>query len=294
MKTLLSARILLATGALLFATSTAHAQLSLPRASPRAELTVQVGLAQVTLDYSRPGAKDRTIFGGLEPYGVVWRTGADASTKISFDRDVMFGGHDVPAGTYALYTIPQPESWTVILSRNTSLWGAGGYSVSDDLLRVEVPVRHQATPWETLTLDFRGFHPNGAEFFIRWADVEVAVPVITDTDAVVMVQIDEQVKNATGPVDSSLYFDAAKYYVERGLELELAAQWVEKAVEQSPQSFWMVYYRADLARTMGKLETAEAWAIRARDSAAAADDDYGYVARSEALLAALEQAQYDY
>jgi len=274
---------------LLLATA-ATAQLTVPRASPRVAVEQEVGLATVTLDYSRPGVKGREVFGDVVPYSVVWRTGANASTKMSFDHDVRLGGEEVPAGTYALYTIPTPTTWTVILSRDTTLWGSGGYDPANDQLRIERPVTRLRTPCETFTIDFRDFHTNGAELFLRWADVEVAMPLFTDSEALVLAQIEEHVENATGEIAANTYFDAAKFYVEREIDLHKAATWVEKAVEQRPDAFWMVYYRAELAQTLGDHATARTWATRARDTASRAENDYGYAAKSKALLDELESA----
>lgn len=271
--------------------STAAAQITVPKASPRVTVQQQVGLATMTLEYSRPGARGRALFGGLVPHGAVWRTGADASTKIGFDRDVQLGGQDVPAGTYALYTIPEENQWTVILSKDTSLWGSAGYDPAEDLLRLRTRVRRLEESWETLTIDTRDFHANGAELFIRWGQVEVAVPLFTDSDSVVLGQIDEQITRAEGEVPTATYWNAAKYYVDRGLDLELAASWVEQAIAQSPEGFWMIYFRAELAQKQGQTQTALQWARRAKEAAGAAQEDFGYVARSQALIDALEDGR---
>jgi len=267
---------LVATIALLLLLPPLAAQLDMPSASPRGTLLQEVGLAQVVVEYGRPGVKGRTIFGGLLPYGQLWRTGANASTKLSLDRDADFGGMRLPAGDYALYTIPKQESWTVIVSENTELWGTAGYDPADDALRLEVPVTRTEEPTETFTIDFRGFHMDGAELVLRWEHVEIAVPVRIDSATVI------------GPVPANTYFDAAKYYVEAGKSRSQAAEWVELAVEQQPEAFWMVYFRADLARQAGDLDTARQWATRARDLAAEAQSDFGYVERSEALLTDLD------
>src|SRR4051812_814052 len=87
-------------------------QVNFPVASPESTLKQRVGLTDIELVYSRPGVKGRKIFGGLEPFGAVWRTGANTATKIVFSTPVKFGGREVPAGAYALYSIPDPDEWT--------------------------------------------------------------------------------------------------------------------------------------------------------------------------------------
>lgn len=280
MKSLLSSLA----GLLLFA-ALPQAQITKAPASPRARLTQQVGLTEISLDYGRPGVKGRQIFGGLEPYGRVWRTGANASTKIRFEDPVQFAGRDVPAGTYGLYTIPQAKTWTVILSRDADLWGAGGYDPVNDQLRVEVPVQALPAVQESLKLDFDGFHANGADLVIAWEKVQVRVPVFVDTDARVYAEIDEKIRESGGQVSAQTYFDAGMFYYEKNTDLPQAAAWMEQAIELSPQAFWMVYMRAELAHAMGDTEAARTGAQRAHEMAKASErGDFGYIARSKLLL----------
>ena len=114
-----------------------NAQVSVPQMSPLLKETQTIGLTEFKLEFSRPGARNRDIFGDLVPYGQLWRTGANASTKISFDDKITFGGVEVEAGTYALYTIPGKKEWTVILSSNTDHWGTGGddYKKEEEVAR---------------------------------------------------------------------------------------------------------------------------------------------------------------
>ncbi|GJM20505.1 MAG: hypothetical protein DHS20C15_04200 [Planctomycetota bacterium] len=276
---------LVASAAIAVLANASNAQIATPPASPHAQLTQQVGMATVTLDYSRPSMKGREIFGGLISYGQIWRAGANASTKISFDQDVDFAGNAVPAGTYALYLIPNAKQFTVILHKNTQLWGAGGYNADDDLLRVEIPVTRLATPAESFTIDLQNFHRNGAELVIRWADVQVAVPLLIDGDPAILAEIDAKVVNATGPVSASDYFSAAAFYHETGRDLGLAAGWMDNAIAMQPQAFWMVLARAELAYDMGDMERAKQGGERARQLASESPSgDYGYVGRSNLLL----------
>ncbi|WP_373398262.1 DUF2911 domain-containing protein [Algoriphagus halophilus] len=113
-------------------------QIEMPQASPSAKIAQKVGLTDVTVSYSRPSKKGRKIFGELVPYGAIWRTGANGATVLSFSTDVKIQGKDVPKGQYALYSIPDKKSWTIILSKNTKLWGAIGYNPEEDLIRFEV------------------------------------------------------------------------------------------------------------------------------------------------------------
>ncbi|MBU2018508.1 MAG: DUF2911 domain-containing protein, partial [Bacteroidetes bacterium] len=122
--------LLVAIGAVV---STSFAQIKSPQPSPEASIKQAVGLTDVEIVYSRPGAKGRTIFGDLVPFGEIWRTGANSSTKITLSDKVTLGGKEVPAGTYALYTIPGQDEWTVIVHKYLENWGAGGYDITQDL-----------------------------------------------------------------------------------------------------------------------------------------------------------------
>ena len=146
----------------------ASAQIQMPPASPTFEVKGTVGLAEVKVVYSRPSARGRKVAGELIPYNEVWRTGANASTKISFSEDVKLEGNPVPAGEYALYTIFTEEEATIILSKNLTWWGSLGYDSKDDLLRFKVPVKHPSSHYETFTISFSDFTMNSAYLNMKW------------------------------------------------------------------------------------------------------------------------------
>ncbi|QEC51816.1 DUF2911 family protein [Anseongella ginsenosidimutans] len=129
------------------------------------------------VQYSRPSKNGRTIFGELEPFGKVWRTGANESSEIRFFTDVSFGGKDIPAGTYSLFTIPDEENWTVILNSATDQWGGYSYDESKDVARVEVPAQRTAGTVELLTIYFDGENPAKSDLVIAWDNTVVKVPV---------------------------------------------------------------------------------------------------------------------
>ena len=122
-----------------------NAQVTTPAPSPLCKVEQKVGLSDVTMEYSKPGIKDRTIFGNLVPFGEMWRTGANASTKLEFSQDVEMSGTVVPKGKYALYTIPGVDNWTIIIHKNTSHWGTGGkdYREGEDLVRFSIKSKKQ-------------------------------------------------------------------------------------------------------------------------------------------------------
>ena len=126
----------------------------------------------VVVSYGRPMKKGRDIFGALVPYGEVWRTGADEATEITFDKDVMFGGKKVVAGTYSLFTIPGKEEWTIIINKELKQWGAYKYNEKNDVVRATAPARHMDKPIEQFTMT-----PKDGELVMEWDATSVAVPM---------------------------------------------------------------------------------------------------------------------
>jgi hypothetical protein len=285
--------ITLATVAATVIAPAAEAQLKGPPKSPHATVTQQVGLGEMTLDYSRPSVRGREIFGGLEAWDVVWRTGANASTKLTLDQDATVGGEAVKAGTYGVYTIPtKGADWTFILSNQTDLWGAGGYDPAKDALRVMVKPTMLETTHETMTIDFQGFHANGADLVIAWADTHLSVPIVVDTDTMMMKEIDEKVRNAKGDVSARTYYDAAMYMIDKKGDMKEASMWMDKANEMQPGTFWMMFQQASLAQSMGDMEKAKRVGMAALEAAKAAKatdrGDFGYTERITGFLEKLK------
>lgn len=263
----------------------AFGQIDMPRPSPGATIMQDVGLSEITVEYSRPGAKDRKIFSELVPYGEVWRTGANASTKIEFSEDVNFGGMEVPAGKYAMLSVPGKSEWTIIL--NTDLESnIGGYDEAKDLGRIEVSSEMMETMFETFTIEFSHLTDNGAHLNIIWENTHVAIPITTDTDSKVMAMINEQlVEGGNADLTARDYANAADFYHKKGENLDQAVEWMDKAVEMSPDAFWYMHRYAKLLADAGKKDTAIQMAKKSMEMAEANEGgDYGYVKRNEELL----------
>ena|SRR5271165_4640048 len=131
----------------------------------------------ITIDYSRPSMRGRKIFGGLVPYGQVWRTGANSATSLKTDANLTIGGASVPAGSYTLYTIPDEKSWKLIINKETGQWGTE-YSEKDDLARVEMKVSKNASPTEQFTIAFDQTGTGSAVLKLDWADTTGKVDVV--------------------------------------------------------------------------------------------------------------------
>jgi len=270
----------------LLAQTALMAQIQVPPASPTFEVQGTIGLTEVHLVYSRPSAKGRVVAGDLIPYGEVWRTGANASTKISFSTDVWIEGHKVPAGQYALYTIFNEQEATVILSKNLELWGAIGYSAADDQLRFNVPVKHPTSSYETLTMSFSDFTMNSANFNIKWDHTKVMFSIVSQVDELVMSQIKQQVIDNT-PANPGVYFQAAGYYFDTQKDDRMALEWVDKAIAGNEQKqYWVVHLKAKILARLGEKSAAKAAAESSIELAKAAGNPE-YVRLNNQLIADL-------
>lgn len=259
----------------------AEAQLKTPAPSTTQTIKQDFGLGNIELSYSRPGMKGRKIFGDLVPFGNVWRTGANNATTITFSDAVTIGGKKVAPGKYGLLSIPDKNSWTLIISKQLDVTSPAGYKQENDVARVEVKTMKMGDKMETFTMQFAEVKPTSCELHIMWDNTAVALPITTDVDGKVMAQIDQLMNKDNRP-----YFNAAMYYMDNGKDLSQALAWFDKAVELNPSAFWIQYQRANCLAKLGKKEEAKAAAEKSKELAAAAKND-DYVKLNEKLLAEL-------
>ncbi|MBD5782155.1 DUF2911 domain-containing protein [Pelagicoccus sp. NFK12] len=267
-------------GASIALAANVSAQLKTPAASPHAVLEQTVGLTEVAVDYSRPSVKGREIFGGLVPYGKVWRTGANQPSKISFSDDVVLGGEKVPAGQYAFYTIPGKTEWTVIIYKSTDLWGSMGYDPKNDLVRFTVKPTKLAQPVESMTFSIDGLRNDGALLQLDWDRTRIAIPMEVPTAEKVMAQI-EELRGTPAFEKPNVLFSAGTYYHESGKDLETALEWVSKACELSDRpAYWMFARKARIEVELGKTAAAKVSAEKTLELATAGGNaDYQKIAR---------------
>ncbi|APZ47893.1 dihydrolipoamide dehydrogenase [Polaribacter reichenbachii] len=217
----------------------ANAQIKTPAPSPFQKIEQIVGLTDVTVEYSRPGVKGRKIFGGLEDYGKVWRTGANQNTKVTFSTDVTVAGTKVKKGTYALYTIPGEKTWDIMLYADATNWGnPAKWDESKVVVKVNVPVIEIPMIIETLTISFDDLTNNSAVLGIMWENTYVGLEFETPTDAMVSAEIE---KIMQGP-SADDYYAAAAYNLSAGKDIEKAKTWIDKAVEMTADApkFWFL------------------------------------------------------
>ena len=218
------------------------AQVKIPAPSPAQTVKQAFGLGEVSVEYSRPVLKGRAILTDVAPAGFVWRTGANATTKITFTDDVQLEGHAVAAGTYGLYTVPSKGSWDVMLYNDLKLAGnVADYKKENEVLRFTVKPTALATPAESFTIGFANVLPTSATLQISWGKVLVPVKMTCDIDARVMSSI-----KASMASDKPAYFPAATYYYENNKDLGQALTWINKALEQNPKAFYMMLLKAKI------------------------------------------------
>ncbi len=221
-----------------FATTIVQAQIETPPPSPSSTLTQKVGLTDVTVAYSRPSMRGRTIFGDLVPYGQIWRTGANARTTVSFSNDVTIDGTLLKAGTYAIFTKPSATSWEVYFYTDTQGGGVPGeWDESKVAAKVTVPIYAMEMNVETFTITIDDLNDNGATLGMLWEKVYVGVKFSVPTDAAVTANI-EQALNGPSADD---YYAAAVYYMNSGKDINKAKVWMDKAMAMTENpAFWQL------------------------------------------------------
>lgn len=256
----------------------AYAQLRMPQASSSQTVIQAFGLGNITVKYSRPNVKARTIFPNLVPYGEVWRTGANSVTTIAFSEDVTLEGKPVIAGEYALFTIPGKDSWTIILNKGTKQWGAYDYKAADDVLRFQVKPQKLADKTETFTIGFTDVFPTTAKLNLLWDKTRVVINMTTDVDTKVMASIDEAMKGEKKP-----YMQAAQYYFDNGKDLKKALEWINAAEAADQKAPWIKYWKSRIQLKSGD-KAGAALTAKAGIEAAKAMNNAEYVRLNSSIL----------
>ena len=235
-----------------------ESQINTPQPSPSSKLMQKVGLTDVTIEYSRPSMRGRTIFGDLVPFDKIWRTGANARTKITFSDDVTISGKELKAGTYAIFTKPGTTAWEVIFYTD-----ADGGGAPNELDESKVAVRTTAEVYtmpmdvESFTISIDRLSNNGATLGMLWEKTYVGVPFEVPTDAMVSKNID-QVLNGPGAGD---YYAAAVYYLSADKDINKAKEWMDKAMAMTEKpAFWQLRQQSLIQAKAGDKKAAIATA----------------------------------
>ena len=224
---------------LLFTVNLSFSQINTPRVSPASEVEQMVGLTKIEIEYSRPSMRGREVFGNLVPFGKVWRTGADNSTKISFDTDVIISGKTIQSGTYSIFSIPNKESWEIILYSDVELWGVPRDWSENKIVfssMFDVKKLKKSNTVETFTISFNDLTNNDVNMSISWENTSVDIKIEVPTRSMVESDINKVLSDNP---KSSDYYAAAVFYRQENINLDKALEWMNKAIEmnESPR-FW--------------------------------------------------------
>ena len=246
-------------------TFSVNAQIETPQPSPFGKIEQKVGLTDVSVEYSRPGMRGRTIFGDLVPFGEVWRTGANANTKITFSDDVKINGKELKKGSYGIYTVPNEGSWEVMFYSDTNNWGVPQeWDDSKVALKATAETMEMPMKMETFTIVIDDLKNNSATLNFIWENTIAMLNIEVPTDEKALASI-ERVMNGPSAND---YFSAATFYHDAGKDLEKAHKWVTKATEMAgDQAFWMLRRKSLIEADMGNKEQAIATAKKSLASA---------------------------
>jgi len=259
----------------------ALAQIQTPAASPEQTLTQSVGLSSVTVQYSRPAMRGRAIFGDLVPMDKLWRTGANKNTLVTFESDATVGGSPLKAGTYALYTVPSKDEWTVYFYTDTENWGLPKPWDENKIAAVfKVKAQSLDSSVESFTVTIDKVTDSGAHLTISWENTSVAIPFGFDTESAVMQTIE---RTMNGPAAGD-YYQAAVYYLNADKDINKAKIWIDKAIAMSEPAYWYYRQKALIYAKSGDKKGAIAAAERSMELAQAAGSQ-DYVAMNKKSLA---------
>ena len=258
------------------------AQIQTPAPSPTVELKTKVGLTDVSLLYSRPSIKGRTVFAAAKtsvvPFGSMWRTGANSATKISFGDDVTIGGTAIKKGDYAIFSTPGATEWKVMFF-NYETTNAGGYGDKTAVATWTLKPQKLAEKVETFTIDINDQTMDKASINIIWENTKVSMPLSVDVEGKVKASIDRVL---AGP-SANDYFTAGSYYHDTKKDLNKALEWVQKANAMSPQ-FWTLRKESLILADLGKKKEAIDVAMKSLAAAKEAKNQ-DYINMNEASIA---------
>jgi hypothetical protein len=258
-------------------------RLEFPPLSPASTVKQRVGLTDIEIVYSRPSAKGRPVFGGLVPYNEVWRTGANGRTTISFSTDVKLNNKEIPAGKYALFTIPSDQNWIIILNKNTG-GNALVYDASNEVARFEAPSVQISENIETFSIMINNIRDDSARIDLIWEHTAVPITLSLDVVSTLQPKIEATMAAEGG---NKPYYQAATFYYDHNLDMQKAKTWIEAATK-STQTYYMMHEKAKILARLGDKEGAIAAAKRSSELAKQSEGADGYLKLNEDLISSLK------
>lgn len=263
-------------------------ELKVPTLSPISTIQQEIGLTEISLSYSRPSAKGRKVFGQLVPYAEIWRTGANKATTITLSEEVKIADHIVPAGTYAIYTIPNEKEWTVIIHKKTNFRSIAGDKVKpeNDVCRFTVSPIKNPLKVETFTMQFTDLHTKGCSVQLAWENTVVSIPIAVNVDNKIAAKMTELLKDPTA-ISHRDYFRAAEYYLHNGKDLSQSLNWINDALLKSENNFRYGLLKSKIFAAQGNKEQAIQTGRLANDWATIANNK-NYMGQTYLFLKSLE------
>lgn len=219
-----------------------------PSFSPKGNISQIVGNTLIELEYERPSARKRQIFGGLVPWNKVWRTGAGNCSKIRFNKDVEIGSQKIPAGNYSIFTIPNPKEWVVIINKDSTLYGSYDYYYKKDIARFVVIPKKSNRFYETLNFDIE-LNQHNATLYISWTNIQISFDIKTSTNFDIEKLIREELLTGKNKLFDN-YARAASYLSFRGVNLTQALKLADKAKKLDKDSEWVSRIKIDIYESL--------------------------------------------
>ncbi len=265
-------KILFAAVSALTFSSAVNAQIVMPAPSPTQFIRQDFGMGRIELTYSRPAVKGRSMFGektDLAPVGQLWRTGANAATKIRFTDKVMIGGTMLDTGSYSIFTIPQKDQWEVIINKNSTAT-TNEYKQDQDVVRVKVSPSKSSDKVENFTMQFNNITSETIDLDLSWGKTMVRLPITTNIKDRIRKQVEAGLNS-----DKKPFFNAASFYYDYDKDYTKALENVNKAIETNQKAYWMYMLKARIQKDMGDKAGAKATAQQVVTLATdAKNDDY--------------------
>ena len=257
----------------------AQGGLKLPALSPNAKISQDFSVSNIEIAYSRPSMRGRKVFGDIVAYGSLWRTGANMATRIKFGEDIEMNGNKVKAGEYALYTIPNKDSWEIILNTGVSNAGTNGYSKENDVLRFKLKPSKMDKDVQTFTIEITDITFSTCKIELMWERTRLQIPIKALSDESIEKNIDKTVNHPTIP-----YFQVANYYNEKNIKLSQAITYLDKALEENPKAYYMWNLKARIERKLGHYDKAVDAAMKSKEVAKGTDAEEEYTRSANKII----------
>ncbi|MCE2740617.1 MAG: DUF2911 domain-containing protein [Sphingobacteriales bacterium] len=253
-----------------------------PQPSPAASISQNFATSKIDINYARPSARGRKVFGDVVPFGKFWRTGANSATTITFGEDVFVNGMELKAGKYGIVSFPNANEWTVVFTKDLNVTSADAYQEANDAARFNVKTEQLNQFVETFTIELNNMRNDAADLIMKWEQTQVKLSIKSNYDERLSKQIETVMNKDTRP-----YYGAANYFYENNKDLNQALTWINKAVEANPKAYWVWLLKAKIQKGLkdynGALETsAKSYEL------AKADNDDAYMRNNEKLQAEIK------